>query len=256
MTGDGNWTFLFRAACNDARRRRHRHARASRRDRAGARRRAAGAGAGHARARRSHRRGAGAGRNGFRACGSARCRGPERDVKWPVGWDPIVAGEMVAGRRLDAASPCTRLATRRTTSASGMRRRARSCAAIWSQRGNTVWIPASLRGDLIDYLASLRARPGARAGAAPAGAWPGDRRPREAVPAISEPPPAAGGAGRGRAAPRPVQLGAPSSTRSTSGWRESLLKLAHEGVRGASGEAGARRAAPVGHGDAWHIMDP
>ena len=79
---------------------------------------------------------------------------PERDVKWPVGWDPIVDGEIVAAG--DAAlvavhtpghAPdhlCFWHAGTRALFCGDLVQRAPRCGS----RPN-------LRGDLIDYLASL-----------------------------------------------------------------------------------------------------
>ena len=83
---------------------------------------------------------------------------PERDVKWPVGWDPIVAGEIVAAGDSTLAAVHTPGHAPDHLCFWHAETRALLCGDL-VQRGNTVWIPASLRGDLIDYLASLeRAR--------------------------------------------------------------------------------------------------
>jgi glyoxylase-like metal-dependent hydrolase (beta-lactamase superfamily II) len=78
----------------------------------------------------------------------------ERDEKWPVPWDSIVDGELIT------AGDSTIVAIHTPGHAPDhlcfwhQPTRVLFCGDL-VQRGNTVWIPASLRGDLIDYLASL-----------------------------------------------------------------------------------------------------
>jgi glyoxylase-like metal-dependent hydrolase (beta-lactamase superfamily II) len=80
---------------------------------------------------------------------------PERDVRWPAGWDPIVAGELVdAGDTLLTAVHTPGHAPDHLCFWHPETRQL-FCGDLM-QRGNTVWIPANLRGDLIDYLDSLR----------------------------------------------------------------------------------------------------
>jgi glyoxylase-like metal-dependent hydrolase (beta-lactamase superfamily II) len=79
---------------------------------------------------------------------------PGRDAKWPVDWDPIVAGEVIeAGDALLTAvhtpghAPDHLCLWDEST-------RVLYCGDL-AQSGNTVWIPFDLRGDLGDYLDSL-----------------------------------------------------------------------------------------------------
>lgn len=81
---------------------------------------------------------------------------PGRDNRWPAApaWDPLVAGELVSAgdTSIEALHTpghapdhlCFWHAETRTV----------FCGDL-VQRGSTVWIPANLRGDLVDYLASL-----------------------------------------------------------------------------------------------------
>jgi glyoxylase-like metal-dependent hydrolase (beta-lactamase superfamily II) len=177
---------------------------------------------------------------------------PGRDQKWPVGWDPIVAGEIVAAgdSRLVAVhtpghAPDHLCFWHHDT-------RALFCGDL-VQRGNTVWIPSSLRGDLIDYLDSLhRVRALAPHRLLPAHGpiiddadkliqrYLNHRRQREdqVVDALR----------RGLSSPADI------TNSIYEGLAESLLKLAREGVLAhlvkLEREGRARR-----HGDAWHIMD-
>jgi glyoxylase-like metal-dependent hydrolase (beta-lactamase superfamily II) len=80
---------------------------------------------------------------------------PERDEKWPVGWLPIGDGEAIdAGddRLVAIHTPghapdhlCFWHAPTRTLFGGDL-----------AVLGSTVWIPTSLGGDLVDYLASLQ----------------------------------------------------------------------------------------------------
>jgi len=81
---------------------------------------------------------------------------PGRDERWPVApaWDPLVAGELVsAGDTILEAIHTPGHAPDHLCFWHGETRTV-FCGDL-VQRGNTVWIPANLRGDLIDYLASL-----------------------------------------------------------------------------------------------------
>jgi glyoxylase-like metal-dependent hydrolase (beta-lactamase superfamily II) len=81
---------------------------------------------------------------------------PGRDEKWPVvpRWDPIVDGELVtAGDSFLEAVHTPGHAPDHLCFWQGASRDL-FCGDL-VQRGSTVWIPASLRGDLIDYLHSL-----------------------------------------------------------------------------------------------------
>jgi ribonuclease/clavin/mitogillin len=175
-----------------------------------------------------------------------------RDEKWPVGWDPIVQGELIeAGDSLLRAvhtpghAPDHLCFWQHDT-------RALFCGDL-VQRGNTVWIPSSLRGDLIDYLDSLhRVRALAPERILPAHGpiiddadkllqrYLNHRRQREdqVVDALR----------RGLSSPAAI------ADSIYEGLAESLLKLAREGVVAhlvkLEREGRARR-----HGDAWHIMD-
>jgi len=79
---------------------------------------------------------------------------PWRDGKWPVPWDPIVAGEVIS------AGDGTLVAVHTPGHAPDHlcfwdpEARALFCGDL-AQRGTTVWIPFELRGDLSDYLESL-----------------------------------------------------------------------------------------------------
>jgi glyoxylase-like metal-dependent hydrolase (beta-lactamase superfamily II) len=178
---------------------------------------------------------------------------PERDVKWPVGWDPIVAEEIVTAgdSALVAVHTPGHAPDHLCFWHAGTR--ALLCGDL-VQRGNTVWIPANLRGDLIDYLASLeRARALEPALLLPAHGpviddagklfqrYLNHRRQREeqVVDALRR------GLITSRAIVDDIYVGL----------AESLLKLAHEGVVAhlvkLEREGRARR-----DGDAWHIMDP
>jgi endoribonuclease LACTB2 len=79
---------------------------------------------------------------------------PERDVRWPVPWDPMVARELVqAGDSLLLAvhtpghAPDHLCFWHEET-------RVLLCGDL-AQRTNTIYIPANLRGDLTDYMTSL-----------------------------------------------------------------------------------------------------
>ena len=79
---------------------------------------------------------------------------PGRDDRWPVPWDPIVADELVqAGDSLLQAvhtpghAPDHLCFWHAET-------RVLLCGDL-AQRTNTIYIPANLRGDLTDYMASL-----------------------------------------------------------------------------------------------------
>ena len=177
---------------------------------------------------------------------------PERDVKWPLPWEPIVAGEIVQ------AGDSTIVAVHTPGHAPDhlcfwhQETRALFCGDLVQWR-STVWIPANLRGDLSDYLASLeRARALEPALLLPAHGPPIDdaekqfqrylthRRQREeqVIDALR----------RGLSSPRAIVDDI------YAGLGESLLKLAHEGVVAhlvkLEREGRARR-----DGDAWHIMD-
>jgi glyoxylase-like metal-dependent hydrolase (beta-lactamase superfamily II) len=81
---------------------------------------------------------------------------PERDLRWPVpgGWDPVVAGE-----RIQAGDDYVETVHTPGHAPDHLCFWHAATRALFAgdlvQRGNTVWIPASLRGDLIDYLRSL-----------------------------------------------------------------------------------------------------
>ena len=178
---------------------------------------------------------------------------PERDVKWPVGWDPIVDGEIVAAGDTALVAVHTPGHAPDHLCFWHPGTRALVCGDL-VQRGSTVWIPSvSLRGDLIDYLASLeRARALDPALLLPAHGpaiddagklfqrYLSHRRQREQqiVDAL----------GRGLSTPRAIVDDI------YSGLSEPLLKLAYEGVLAHllklehEGRAGR-------DGDAWHIMD-
>ena len=79
---------------------------------------------------------------------------PERDAKWPVGWDPIVPGELVqAGDAMLQALHTPGHAPDHLCFWDAWNR-SLYCGDL-AQRGATVWIPFDLRGDLTDYLASI-----------------------------------------------------------------------------------------------------
>ncbi len=79
---------------------------------------------------------------------------PDRDLKWPVSWQPLADGEVVSAGD-------TSLVTVHTPG------HAPDHVCFWHEetrtllcgdlavKGTTVWIPSSLKGDLSDYLASL-----------------------------------------------------------------------------------------------------
>jgi glyoxylase-like metal-dependent hydrolase (beta-lactamase superfamily II) len=178
---------------------------------------------------------------------------PERDVKWPVGWDPIVAGEIVAAGDSSLVAVHTPGHAPDHLCFWHPETRALFCGDL-VQKGNTVWIPANLRGDLIDYMASLqRARALGPAQLLPAHGpvvddaeklfqrYLNHRRQREeqVVDALRR------GLSSSRAIVEDIYVGL----------AESLLKLAHEGIVAhlvkLEREGRVRR-----HGDAWHIMDP
>jgi glyoxylase-like metal-dependent hydrolase (beta-lactamase superfamily II) len=177
---------------------------------------------------------------------------PERDARWPAGWDPIVAGELIdAGdSQLTAVhtpghAPDHLCFWHHDT-------RTLFCGDL-AQRGNTVWIPASLRGDLVEYLESLRRVQALR----PARLLPAHgpaiddadtlirrylnhRRQREeqVLDALR----------RGIGTPAAISVDI------YVGLTDSLMRLAQEGIVAhlvkLEREGRARRA-----GDAWHIMD-
>lgn len=181
---------------------------------------------------------------------------PERDLKWPVRWDPVVAGEMIS------AGDSTLVAVHTPGHAPDhlcfwhQPTRALFCGDL-VQRGNTVWIPSNLRGDLIDYLASLqRARALEPALLLPAHGPVIDdaeklflryvshrqHREQQVVDALR----------RGLSNPRAI------ADDIYVGLAEPLLKLAHEGVVAhlvkLEREGRARRRGD-GAQARWHIMD-
>jgi glyoxylase-like metal-dependent hydrolase (beta-lactamase superfamily II) len=181
---------------------------------------------------------------------------PERDHKWPLPWDPIVAGELIE------AGDSTLVAVHTPGHAPDHlcfwheHSRVLYCGDL-VQRGNTVWIPASLRGDLIDYLSSLqRVRALRPAQLLPAHGAPIDdadklfqrylnhRRHREeqVVDALR----------RGLSAPQAIAADI------YEGLSESLMKLAQEGVVAhlvkLEREGRARRDGEGAYAR-WHIMD-
>jgi glyoxylase-like metal-dependent hydrolase (beta-lactamase superfamily II) len=177
---------------------------------------------------------------------------PGRDEKWPVGWDPIVAGEIVTAGDSSLAAVHTPGHAPDHLCFWHHDTRALFCGDL-VQRGNTVWIPASLRGDLIDYLDSLqRVRALAPARLLPAHGpiiddadkilqrYLNHRRQREhqVVDALR----------RGLSTPAAIVEDI------YVGLGDAVLKLAHEGIVAhlvkLEREGRARR-----HGDAWHIMD-
>ena len=178
---------------------------------------------------------------------------PERDARWPLPWDPIVAGEIVQ------AGDSTLVAVHTPGHAPDHlcfwheASRALLCGDL-VQRGGTVWIPGtSLRGDLIDYLDSLqRVRALQPALLLPAHGpaiddaerlfqrYLNHRRQREeqVLDALR----------RGLSSPRAI------ADDIYVGLSESLLKLAHEGV--VAHLVKLEREGRAGRdGDAWHIMD-
>ena len=79
---------------------------------------------------------------------------PGRDDRWPVPWDPIVPDELVqAGDSLFRAVHTPGHAPDHLCFWHEETRRL-LCGDL-AQRTNTIYIPANLRGDLIDYLSSL-----------------------------------------------------------------------------------------------------
>jgi len=79
---------------------------------------------------------------------------PGRDDRWPVPWDPIVPDELVqAGDSLLRAVHTPGHAPDHLCFWHEETRRL-LCGDL-AQRTNTIYIPANLRGDLIDYMASL-----------------------------------------------------------------------------------------------------
>ncbi len=79
---------------------------------------------------------------------------PGRDDRWPVPWDPIVPDELVqAGDSLLRAVHTPGHAPDHLCFWHEQTRRL-LCGDL-AQRTNTIYIPANLRGDLIDYMASL-----------------------------------------------------------------------------------------------------
>jgi glyoxylase-like metal-dependent hydrolase (beta-lactamase superfamily II) len=252
MTGDGNWTFLFAGRVNtliDAGAGVPAHLDAIEQALGGAP--LAQVLVTHAHT--DHISGAPALAQRFPGVRFRKMPWPERDVKWPVGWDPIVAGEIVA------AGDSTLVAVHTPGHAPDhlcfwhAGSRVLLCGDL-VQRGNTVWIPGTnLRGDLIEYLASLdRAQALAPALLLPSHGpeiedagklfqrYRNHRRQREeqVVSALR----------RGLSTPRAIVDDI------YLGLDEQLLKLAQEGVVAhlvkLEREGLARR-----DGDAWHIMD-
>ena len=178
---------------------------------------------------------------------------PERDVKWPVGWDPIVDGEIVSAGDTALVAVHTPGHAPDHLCFWHPGSRALLCGDL-VQRGSTVWIPsASLRGDLIDYLASLeRARALDPALILPAHGpviddagklfkrYLSHRRLREnqIVDAL----------GRGLSTSRAIV------DHIYPGLTEPLLKLAHEGVLAHLLKL-EREGRASRDGEAWHIMD-
>jgi len=153
MTGDGNWTWLLRgrvttlidAGTGDAR---HLDGVAA----ALAGERLAQVLVTHAHG--DHASGAAALAARFAGLRFRKMPWPGRDSKWPVDWDPIVAGELVsAGGGTLAAVHTPGHAPDHLCFWDGQSR-SLYCGDL-AQRGATVWIPFDLRGDLSDYLASL-----------------------------------------------------------------------------------------------------
>lgn len=79
---------------------------------------------------------------------------PGRDERWPVSWDPVVADE-----RIQAGDSMLRAVHTPGHAPDHLgfwheETRVLLCGDL-AQRTNTIYIPANLRGDLIDYMASL-----------------------------------------------------------------------------------------------------
>ena len=161
ITGAGNWTWLIRGRVPtliDAGTGDPQHLEALARALDGD---SAGAGSRDARAHRSC-----IGRDGARRAISGR----------PVPEDAVAGARhedgQSRGSRWTTAAPwqpgtrrsrrCTRLATRRIISASGIRNRGRCSGGDLASEGTTVWIPPNLQGDLAALPGVARARAGAR----------------------------------------------------------------------------------------------
>ena len=80
---------------------------------------------------------------------------PERDVKWPVAWTPIEAGERIAAGDIELTAVHTpgHAPDHVCFWDAGSRSLFGGDLAVL---GSTVWIPTSLSGDLSDYLGSLQ----------------------------------------------------------------------------------------------------
>jgi glyoxylase-like metal-dependent hydrolase (beta-lactamase superfamily II) len=153
MTGDGNWTWLCPGRVPtlvDAGTGRPEHLEAVERALEGARLAQVLVTHGHT----DHASGAPALAARFPGVRLRKMAWRERDERWPVPWDPIVADELVeAGDSLLRAvhtpghAPDHLCFWHEDT-------RVLLCGDL-AQRTNTIYIPANLRGDLTDYMASL-----------------------------------------------------------------------------------------------------
>jgi glyoxylase-like metal-dependent hydrolase (beta-lactamase superfamily II) len=101
-----------------------------------------------------HASGAAALRARFPAVRFRKMPWPDRDMKWPEDWDPIVDGELIeAGDSLLAAVHTPGHAPDHLCFWDDARRWL-YCGDL-AQSGATIFIPHDLRGDLADYLDSL-----------------------------------------------------------------------------------------------------
>jgi glyoxylase-like metal-dependent hydrolase (beta-lactamase superfamily II) len=84
-----------------------------------------------------------------------KMRWPERDAKWPVDWQPLADGDVIAAGDEELVAVHTPGHAPDHLCFWHAESRTLFCGDL-AVSGSTVWIPASLGGDLADYLRSLQ----------------------------------------------------------------------------------------------------